>query len=172
MDLSAKLENLKTRVNEMVATAQAATEENREQLKRRVDQAQDDANRAMQDAKQQADETADRAKSKWAQMNADIPGATAGTYTLEDADAGHTTRVSVTYTNAAGATPRAARRPRIAARAGTRSRRDLGHRARRRDADARRRRRGPARRRSPTTTSGSAATRRRQLRRHRGRHRR
>ena len=33
---------------------------------------------------------------------ADIPGATAGTYTLEDADAGHTTRVSVTYTNAAG----------------------------------------------------------------------
>jgi hypothetical protein len=32
----------------------------------------------------------------------DIPGATAGTYTLEDADAGHTARVSVTYTNAAG----------------------------------------------------------------------
>jgi hypothetical protein len=71
MDLSAKLENLKTRVNEMVATAQAAGEENREQLTLRVDKAQQDANQAMQEAKQQADETADRAKSKWAQMKAD-----------------------------------------------------------------------------------------------------
>ena len=50
MVLSAKLENLKTRVNEMVATAQAAREENREQLTLRVDKAEQDANQAMQDA--------------------------------------------------------------------------------------------------------------------------
>ena len=71
MDFSAKLENLQAKVNETVATARAAADENREQLKQRVDKAQDDANRAMEDAKQQADETADRAKSKWAQMKAD-----------------------------------------------------------------------------------------------------
>jgi hypothetical protein len=71
MDFSAKLENLQAKVNETVATARAAAEENRDQLKRRVDQAQDDANQAMADAKQQAGETADRAKSKWAQMKAD-----------------------------------------------------------------------------------------------------
>jgi hypothetical protein len=71
MDFSAKLENLKAKVNEMVATARAAADENRDQLKQRVDQAQDDANQAMEDVKQRADETADRAQSKWAQMKAD-----------------------------------------------------------------------------------------------------
>ena len=71
MDFSAKLENLKTKVNQMVDSAQAAADENRDQLKQRVDKAQDDANQAMGDAKQQAQETADRAKSKWAEMKAD-----------------------------------------------------------------------------------------------------
>jgi hypothetical protein len=71
MDFSAKLENLKAKVNETVETARAAAAENRDQLKQRVDQAQDDANKAMEEAKQQAEETADRAKSKWAQMKAD-----------------------------------------------------------------------------------------------------
>jgi hypothetical protein len=46
MDFSAKLENLQAKVNETVATARAAAEENRDQLKQRVDQAQDDANQA------------------------------------------------------------------------------------------------------------------------------
>ena len=71
MDFSERLENLKAKVDELVATARAAAEENRDQLKQRVEQAQDDANQAMEDAKQRADETADRAKSKWAQMKAD-----------------------------------------------------------------------------------------------------
>ncbi len=71
MDFSARLENLKTKVNKMVDSAQAAADENRDQLKQRVDQAQADANQAVEDAKQQAEGTADRAKSKWAQMKAD-----------------------------------------------------------------------------------------------------
>jgi hypothetical protein len=71
MDFSAKLENLRAKVNEMVDSAQAAREENREQLTLRVDKAEQDAMQAMQDAKQEAEETADRAKSKWAQMKAD-----------------------------------------------------------------------------------------------------
>jgi hypothetical protein len=71
MDFSAKLENLKAKVNETVETARAAAAEDRDQLKQRVDKAQDDANQAMEGAKQQAGESADRAKSKWAQMKAD-----------------------------------------------------------------------------------------------------
>jgi hypothetical protein len=71
MDFSAKLQDLKSKVNEMVDHAQAAADENHEQLKQRVDRTQADANRAMQGAQQQAEETADRAKSKWAQMKAD-----------------------------------------------------------------------------------------------------
>jgi hypothetical protein len=47
MDFSAKLENLKAKVDETVATARAAAAEDRDQLKQRVDQAQDDANRAV-----------------------------------------------------------------------------------------------------------------------------
>jgi hypothetical protein len=66
-----KARNLQAKVNETVATARAAAEVNRDQLKQPVDQAQDDANQAMEDAKQRAEETADRAQSKWAQMNAD-----------------------------------------------------------------------------------------------------
>jgi len=46
MDFSAKLENLKTKVDEIVTTAQAAAAEDRDQLKQRVDKAQDDANQA------------------------------------------------------------------------------------------------------------------------------
>jgi uncharacterized membrane protein YqiK len=71
MDFSAKLENLKAKVNETVETARAAADENRAQLKQRVDQAQDNASRAREDAKQRVGETADRAQSKWAQMKAD-----------------------------------------------------------------------------------------------------
>ena len=71
MDFSAKLENLKAKVDEVVASARAAAAEDRDQLKHRVDQAQDDANKAVADAKQRADEATDRAQSKWAQMKAD-----------------------------------------------------------------------------------------------------
>jgi hypothetical protein len=71
MDFSAKLDNLKAKVDEVVASARAAAAEDRGQLKQRVDQAEDDAKQAVADAKQRADETADRAQSKWAQMKAD-----------------------------------------------------------------------------------------------------
>ena len=71
MDFSAKLENLKAKVDEVVASARAAAAEDRDQLKQRVDQAQDDANKAVADAKQRTYEAADRAQSKWAQMKAD-----------------------------------------------------------------------------------------------------
>jgi ABC-type transporter Mla subunit MlaD len=71
MDFSEKLDELKAKVDEMVATTRAAAEENRDQLKQRVDQAQVNAKLAMEDAKQKTDETAERAKSKWAQMKAD-----------------------------------------------------------------------------------------------------
>jgi hypothetical protein len=47
MDFSAKLENLKAKVDEIVTTAQAAAAEDRDQLKQCVDQAQDDANQAL-----------------------------------------------------------------------------------------------------------------------------
>ena len=47
MDFSAKLENLKAKVDEIVTTAQAAAAEDRDQLKQRVDKAQDDANQAV-----------------------------------------------------------------------------------------------------------------------------
>jgi ElaB/YqjD/DUF883 family membrane-anchored ribosome-binding protein len=50
MDFSAKLENLKAKVDEVVASARAAAAEDRDQLKHRVDQAQDDANKAVADA--------------------------------------------------------------------------------------------------------------------------
>jgi ElaB/YqjD/DUF883 family membrane-anchored ribosome-binding protein len=52
MDFSAKLENLKAKVDEVVASARAAAAEDRDQLKHRVDQAQDDANKAVADVKQ------------------------------------------------------------------------------------------------------------------------
>ena len=39
MDFSAKLENLQAKANETVATARAAADENRDQLKQRVDKA-------------------------------------------------------------------------------------------------------------------------------------
>jgi ElaB/YqjD/DUF883 family membrane-anchored ribosome-binding protein len=75
MDFSAKLENLKAKVDEIVTTAQAAAAEDRDKLKQRVDQAQDDANQPVEDAKQRGREAADRAQSKWAQMKADAaPG--------------------------------------------------------------------------------------------------
>jgi hypothetical protein len=71
MDYSAKLEDLKAKVDEVVASARAAAAEDHEQLKQRVDQAQAEANKAVADAKQRAGEAADRAESKWAQMKAD-----------------------------------------------------------------------------------------------------
>jgi hypothetical protein len=71
MDFSAKLENLKAKVDEVVTSARAAAAEDREQLKQRVDQAQDEANKTVQDARQRADQAADRAQSKWAEMKTD-----------------------------------------------------------------------------------------------------
>jgi len=68
MDFSAKLESLKAKVDEVVASARAAAADDLDQLKQRVDQAQDDANKVVADAKQRADETADRAQRKWAHL--------------------------------------------------------------------------------------------------------
>jgi ElaB/YqjD/DUF883 family membrane-anchored ribosome-binding protein len=63
MDFSAKLDSLKAKVDEVVASAKAAAAEDRDQLKQRVDKAEDDAKQAVADAKQRADETADRARA-------------------------------------------------------------------------------------------------------------
>ena len=105
---------------------------------------------------------------------ADIAGATDDTYTLEDADAGHTMRVSVTATNAAGTdTARSAPTAVVDGTppANTVAPLALRHRPRRRDADARRRRLD--RHADDHLRLPVAALRRgrRQLRRHRRRHR-
>lgn len=71
MDFSAQLDNLKKRVDDTVAVARAAAEEDRGKLQKHIEKAEVDANLALKDTEQGAGEAADRVQSKWSQVKAD-----------------------------------------------------------------------------------------------------
>ena len=72
MDFSKHIGELEQHVADIKSSAQAAANESHDKLEQRIDKAQADLNTANQRAKQQADTAAADARSKWAQMQADI----------------------------------------------------------------------------------------------------
>jgi hypothetical protein len=69
MDYSTELDRLQRQVDQMKSAVQSASNESREELRRRIDQAQTEADRPAQEPQQGAQ--AREAQSKWAKMRAD-----------------------------------------------------------------------------------------------------
>jgi multidrug resistance efflux pump len=72
MDFSERLDALQQRVAAAKTAVQGAATESREQIGKRIDQAQVDLDRTVQNAKQEAERETDSARTKWAQMKADV----------------------------------------------------------------------------------------------------
>jgi hypothetical protein len=71
MDFTGQFDDLRKRVAEANAAAQAAATETRDRLEQRIDQAQDDLDQAAANTEQKAHEATAATQSKWAQMMAD-----------------------------------------------------------------------------------------------------
>jgi len=71
MDFTTQLDTLKKRVDDTVAAAKAAAQEDRAKLEQRIQKAEVDANLALKDTEQKAGAAAGRAQSKWVQAKAD-----------------------------------------------------------------------------------------------------
>ena len=72
MDFSERLDALQQRVAAAKTAVQDAATESREQIGKRIDQAQVDLDRIVQVAQQEAEQETDSARTKWAQMRADV----------------------------------------------------------------------------------------------------
>lgn len=76
MNFSEKLDALQQRVVDAKTAIQTATGESREQLKHRIDKAQGDADQAVQHAEDQTKQAAASARTKWAQLKAEVAAKT------------------------------------------------------------------------------------------------
>jgi hypothetical protein len=76
MNFSEKLDALQQRVVDAKTAIQTATGESREQLKHRIDKAQGDADQAVRHAEQETKQAAAGARTKWAQLKAEVAAKT------------------------------------------------------------------------------------------------
>jgi len=72
MDFSARLDTLEQHVADAKSAAESAVSESRDKLQQRIDDAQVNALLAVMDVKQDVDDSAAAARSKWAQLKADV----------------------------------------------------------------------------------------------------